>query len=111
MRRDHRRCGKTPRGRKKAKLVLQKDLERICEYLNCEPNDLYEWRRTSNALNTENHPLKALRRDENAAEFSKMVAEIPLDKIEQVKEILLAKMTNKKTDLNDRAIISANSRT
>lgn len=52
-------------------------------------NDLYAWRRTSNALNTENYPLKALRRDENAAEFSKMVAEIPLDKIEQAKEILL----------------------
>lgn len=63
-------------------------LERICEYLNCEPNDLYEWRPEEKALNTENHPLKALRREYDATEFSRLVAEIPLDKIEQVKEML-----------------------
>lgn len=68
--------------------INSKHLERICEYLNREPNDLYEWRPSQNTLNTENHPLKALRREQNAAEFSKLVAEIPLDKIEQVKEIL-----------------------
>lgn len=74
--------------------IKSKHLERICEYLNCEPNDLYEWRPSANTLNIENHPLKALRREQNIADLNKMVVEIPLDKIDQVKELL--------TDLKNR---------
>lgn len=68
--------------------INNKHLERICEYLNCEPNDLYEWRPSANALNIENHPLKALRRDENAPNYGEMIRQLPLDKIDQVKNIL-----------------------
>lgn len=68
--------------------INNKHLERICEYLNCEPNDLYEWRPSSKTLNTENHPLKALRRDEDAPDYGEMIRQLPLDKIDQVKEML-----------------------
>lgn len=74
--------------------INNKHLERICEYLNCEPNDLYEWRPSSNTLNTENHPLKALRRDEDAPDYGEMIRQLPLDKIDQVKEMLSGLKSN-----------------
>lgn len=63
-------------------------LEKICELLNCEPNDLYEWRPSSTAANAENHPLKALRRENSTANINEMLRNLPLEKLGQVEGLL-----------------------
>ena len=68
--------------------IQGKHLEKICEYLNCEPNDLYEWKPAKDTQNVETHPLKALRRDDKAERFRAMIRNIPLDKIDQVEALL-----------------------
>lgn len=64
-------------------------LETICELLNCEPNDLYEWKPSKLAVNIENHPLKGLRRDNSAATLTQMLRNLPLDKLGQVENLLV----------------------
>ncbi len=68
--------------------IQGKHLEKICEYLRCEPNDLYEWRPDRDTLNAEEHPLKGLRRDDKAEAFRAMIRNIPLDKIDQAQAML-----------------------
>lgn len=68
--------------------IKSKHLELICELLSCEPNDIYSWSPSTPLQNAATHPLKALRRDNSAADFQKMIRKIPLDQIERVKELL-----------------------
>jgi DNA-binding Xre family transcriptional regulator len=63
-------------------------LEKICELLNCEPNDLYEWRPSNLTANVENHPLKGLQRDNSAAKLREILRNLPLDKLGQVESLL-----------------------
>ena len=63
-------------------------LEKLCEMLNCEPNDLYQWIPSANARDTENHPLKNLRRTQSVQQISEMLKNIPLDKISQIESLL-----------------------
>lgn len=63
-------------------------LEKLCEMLNCEPNDLYEWTPSKDTQNVENHPLKNLRRTQSAQKISEMLKNIPLDKISQIETLL-----------------------
>ena len=77
----------------KVNSIQGKHLEKICEYLNCEPNDLYEWKPDKNTVNAENHPLKGLRREGTPASYREMVRNIPLDKIAEA-EALLAGLTS-----------------
>ncbi len=63
-------------------------LEKICELLNCEPNDLYEWKPSNNTANVENHPLKGLQRDNSTANINQMLRNLPLDKLRQVESLL-----------------------
>jgi DNA-binding Xre family transcriptional regulator len=72
----------------KVNSIQGKHLEKICEYLKCEPNDLYEWRPNRDTQNSDEHPLKALRRDDKAEAFRTMIRNIPLDKIDQVEALL-----------------------
>lgn len=63
-------------------------LEKLCEMLNCEPNDLYEWTPSASVQNAENHPLKNLRRSKSAQKVSEMLKNIPLDKISNLESLL-----------------------
>ena len=68
--------------------IKNKHLELICELLNCEPNDLYEWTPSKDTANPDNHPLKDLRRQGKAPSYSEIIRQIPLDKIAEMKGIL-----------------------
>lgn len=63
-------------------------LEKICELLNCEPNDLFEWKPSKNTQNAENHPLKNLKRDDSPQKFSEMIKTIPLDKLSRFETVI-----------------------
>ena len=77
----------------KVNSIQGKHLEKICAYLNCEPNDLYEWKPDKNTVNAENHPLKGLRRDDSVEQFRASIRDLPLDKIAEA-EALLAGLTS-----------------
>lgn len=72
----------------KVSSIQGKHLEKICEYLRCEPNDLYEWKPNRDTVNAEDHPLKGLRRDDKAEAFREMIRNIPLNKIDQIESLL-----------------------
>ncbi len=72
----------------KVNSIQGKHLEKICEYLRCEPNDLYEWKPDRNTVLPDEHPLKGLRRDKKASNYSELIRNIPLNKIDQVEALL-----------------------
>lgn len=63
-------------------------LERLCTLLNCAPNDLFEWRADKNSTVAENHSLRTLAREKNAASLRQIITDIPLDKMEKAGELL-----------------------
>jgi DNA-binding Xre family transcriptional regulator len=63
-------------------------MENICELLNCEPNDLFEWKPSKTTLHIETHPLKSLKRDDSAQKFSEMIKTIPLDKLSKFESVI-----------------------
>ena len=74
--------------------IQGKHLEKICEYLKCEPNDLYEWKPNRDTPDAENHPLKGLRRDNKASNYNELIRNIPLDKIDQIETLLAGLQTD-----------------
>ena len=74
--------------------IQGKHLEKICAYLKCTPDDLYEWRPGKDTQDVENHPLKGLRRDDKAARYNELIRNIPLDKIDQVEAMLSGLTSN-----------------
>jgi len=63
-------------------------LEKICEFLNCTPDDLYEWTPSATTHNTDTHPLKALRREDNSSRYNALLRTIPLDRIADAEKLL-----------------------
>lgn len=63
-------------------------LEQLCLLLNCTPNDLFQWRPDEHQAITENTALKSLIRGEQEAAISQMVKDMPIEKLERVKELL-----------------------
>ena len=63
-------------------------LEQLCLLLNCTPNDLFQWRPDENQPVTENTALKILIRDEESSGASLFLKDLPLEKLEQAKEMM-----------------------
>ncbi|HVE58738.1 MAG TPA: helix-turn-helix transcriptional regulator [Pyrinomonadaceae bacterium] len=63
-------------------------LEKICRALNCTPNDLFEWRNDEQNALGENHALNALKRNKTAQQVSRILKDIPVDKLERAEELL-----------------------
>ncbi len=70
------------------KSISSKHLEKICEYLNCQPNDLYEWKPDPGTQNVDAHPLRGLRRDDSAESLSDMLREVPIDRVTEIKKLI-----------------------
>lgn len=63
-------------------------LEKICRALNCTPSDLFEWRADEQNALGENHALNALKRNKSAQQVSRILKDIPIDKLERAEELL-----------------------
>lgn len=61
-------------------------LEKICLTFNCTPNDLYEWYPDKSTLYSEHTALMKLVKETPTLELSKLVSEIPADKLEEFAE-------------------------
>ena len=69
-------------------LIRSKQLELLCELLNCEPNDLYEWKPDKGTKDVSTHPLRALLRTGKTPQYKEMIDQLPLDKLDKVEEML-----------------------
>ncbi|HQU86817.1 MAG TPA: helix-turn-helix transcriptional regulator [Pyrinomonadaceae bacterium] len=63
-------------------------LEKLCEMLNCEPNDFYEWKPSKDTQNAATHPLRNLKREANVESIKQILKNIPLDQISKLDSIL-----------------------
>lgn len=63
-------------------------LEKLCRELNCAPNDLFEWKPDAAAPLAENHPLNGLIRETDEFVISRIVKDIPIERLERAKELL-----------------------
>ncbi len=70
-------------------------LEKVLITLNCTPNDVIEWYPTEDELSTldQKHSLFEIRgKDEKIKiRLTKMINEIPLDKLEEIEQFIQAK--------------------
>jgi len=63
------------------------NLERLCLALSCTPNDLLEWYPPDTQANPEAQSLIKLKRNREE-DFTKLISKLPLEKFEQIAEIL-----------------------
>lgn len=63
-------------------------LEKICRSLNCTPNDLFEWQTEANDFIVESHSLNSLKRDKPAPKLSRIVKDIPVEKLDKIEALL-----------------------
>jgi DNA-binding Xre family transcriptional regulator len=75
-------------------LLRLEQIEKICVALNCTPNDLFEWTPNPNQPVAETHSLNAIRRRPER-DLPALLNEVPLDKFEQIVDIL-QELKNKK---------------
>lgn len=73
-------------------------IERLCEILICEPNDLFLWQPAKDAKAIEEHPLFPLYRPrETATNFKKLLANVPYKKLNNLSDILSKEIEEKET--------------
>lgn len=70
------------------------DLERLCELLNCTPNDLMQWS-PEKGRDPAGHPLAALRRENTGNTIAGMLANLPLDKLTEIENKLRNELNEK----------------
>lgn len=75
-------------------LVRLEQIERLCVALNCTPNDLLEWTPNPNQAVSDAHSLNAIKRKPER-DLPALLGEVPLDKFEQIVDIL-QELKNKK---------------
>jgi hypothetical protein len=65
-----------------------KNLEKLCLLLHCTPNDLFVWQKPKDSVIAENHPLNQLKPKPQDINVTQKLQELPLDKLEQVKQFI-----------------------
>jgi len=69
-----------------------KDLERLCELLNCTPNDLLSWIPDKQDASVDSHPLSPLKRKDNVVHLTKLLNSLPLDKLTEIENLIKKEM-------------------
>jgi DNA-binding Xre family transcriptional regulator len=69
-------------------------IEKLCDVLVCEPNDLFLWKPDKNKIYPENYPLKMLSDRDSSEEFRKTIQSIPY------KDLLLASKNFNKSPID-----------
>jgi DNA-binding Xre family transcriptional regulator len=68
--------------------TIQK-LEQYCIQFNCTPNDLFEFiPSTKNPVPPE-HPLQALKREDNTNEINTLLHNLPIEKIRELAQLVI----------------------
>ena len=69
-------------------------IERLCIALNCTPNDLFEWFPDNLLDNRLDHPLHAIRQREKKVDINKQLAQMSLQKLEEVERFIASASAN-----------------
>jgi DNA-binding Xre family transcriptional regulator len=83
--------------RNNVKRLNPRELEKLCIILKCTPNDLLEWTEDDQFEVESSHPIRKLKKPEKMQDLTKTIHSIPLDKVEEINE-----MINEKIRLYDR---------
>ena len=67
--------------------VKVSNVGKLCELLNCTPNDLFDWKATNGMVLPENHALNALVREE-AQPLTEMLKDIPAEKLADLQAMI-----------------------
>ncbi len=74
----------------KAAGLSNAQLEKLCLALRCTPNDLYAWEKPVDESVAKDHPLHALVPKPQRLDMVQQLRELPLDKLEQVRQFIEA---------------------
>lgn len=69
-----------------------RELERLCIFLKCTPNDLMEWQPDNEVVLEETHPIYKLHRPEALTDMTRLLNSIPLEKVEEINRIINEKI-------------------
>lgn len=69
-------------------------IERLCEALFCEPNDLLEWKPRKDVVYAENFPLKKLIREDFGYEWLEVIKTMPLEELKELASSVVRKKEN-----------------
>ena len=64
------------------------DLEKLCELLQCTPNDLLEWIPESKDKINNNHPLISIKRSDKVIQLTQILNSVPLDKLSEIESVI-----------------------
>ena len=64
------------------------DLEKLCELLQCTPNDLLEWIPESKDKINDNHPLISIKRNDKVVQLTQILNSVPLDKLSEIESVI-----------------------
>ena len=81
----------------KSRIFRLDHIEKLCEILICEPNDLLSWTPEKNKVIPETHPLYKLKKDKTKKNIKETLANMSYKEIEE----LTNKITKQETDEND----------
>lgn len=62
--------------------------EKLCELLQCTPNDLMEWIPESKDKTNDNHPLISIKRSDKVIQLMQILNSVPLDKLNQIESVI-----------------------
>jgi DNA-binding Xre family transcriptional regulator len=62
--------------------------EKLCELLQCTPNDFFEWIPESKDKNNDKHPLIPIKRSDKVVQLTQMLNSIPIDKLEEIESVI-----------------------
>ena len=63
-------------------------LEKICRDLNCTPNDLIDFKPSTNSALPKDHALHSLTKTEITNEVFEKINTLPLEKIQQIHDVI-----------------------
>lgn len=66
--------------------------ERLCLMLRCTPNDFYEWIPDEPEQIDDRHPMNILRKKEKISDITKTLNSVPLEKIEEIEQLIREKI-------------------
>ena len=71
-------------------------IERICEHLNCTPNDILYWKPDKNKVISPNHPMFALKKEPTSFDWHETLKNLPLEQLNEIAAVL-GKISQNKT--------------
>jgi DNA-binding Xre family transcriptional regulator len=63
-------------------------IEKLCELLQCTPNDLLEWIPNSKDKTIDKHPLISIKRSDKVIQLTQMLNSVPLDRLNEIESVI-----------------------